>query len=71
MESFDDKLNKLKEEQENLLIKKNEPLLKNNGWYTRYKNPILTHEHAPLHWRYDFNEESNPFLMERIGINSV
>jgi 4-O-beta-D-mannosyl-D-glucose phosphorylase len=32
---------------------------------------VLTAAHAPLIWRYDFNKESNPWLMERIGINAV
>lgn len=27
--------------------------------------------HTPLFWRYDLDEHSNPFLMERIGINST
>ena len=71
MTSFYDKLNTLKKEHDRLLIKKNEPASKYNGIYKRYKNPILTSDHTPLHWRFDFNEETNPYLMERIGINSV
>ena len=71
MTSFYDKLNILKREHDKLLIKKNEPVSKYNGLYKRYKNPILTSDHAPLHWRFDFNKETNPYLMERIGINSV
>ncbi|MGH2565404.1 MAG: glycoside hydrolase family 130 protein, partial [Ginsengibacter sp.] len=27
--------------------------------------------HTPLNWRFDFNEETNPFFMERFGINAV
>ena len=42
-----------------------------NGIYTRYEHPILTAEHTPLFWRYDFNEERNPYLMERQGINAT
>jgi 4-O-beta-D-mannosyl-D-glucose phosphorylase len=42
-----------------------------NGIFDRYKYPVLTAEHAPLFWRYDLNEKSNPFLMERFGINGV
>lgn len=55
----------------NLLSKINEPEDCSNGIYIRYKNPILTAEHIPLHWRYDLNPETNPFMMERIGMNAT
>jgi 4-O-beta-D-mannosyl-D-glucose phosphorylase len=42
-----------------------------NGVFRRYRNPVLTREHAPLHWRYDLDPESNPRLIERIGVNAV
>ena len=42
-----------------------------NGVFERYKYPILTADHPPLEWRYDFNPETNPYLMERFGINAV
>jgi 4-O-beta-D-mannosyl-D-glucose phosphorylase len=42
-----------------------------NGVYTRYAHPVLTAAHAPLAWRYDLNPATNPFLMERIGVNGV
>lgn len=42
-----------------------------NGIYTKYQYPILTAEHTPLEWRYDFNEEDNPHLMQRIMMNAV
>lgn len=42
-----------------------------NGIYTRYVNPVLTGAHAPLFWRYDLNPATNPFLMERMGINAA
>lgn len=42
-----------------------------NGVYDRYELPVLTAGHAPLTWRYDFNPQTNPFLMERFGINAV
>jgi 4-O-beta-D-mannosyl-D-glucose phosphorylase len=54
-----------------LLERPNEPILPGNGIYTRYRYPILTAEHTPLVWRYDFNAERNPFLMERQGINAT
>jgi 4-O-beta-D-mannosyl-D-glucose phosphorylase len=49
----------------------NQAELLGNGIYTRYANPVLTAEHTPLTWRYDLNQETNPYLMQRIGINAV
>ena len=54
-----------------LIVKKNKPVSKTNGIYNRYKNPVLTADHAPIHWKYDLNPETNPFGMERIGINAT
>ncbi len=42
-----------------------------NGVYFRYENPVLTREHAPLIWKYDFDEKSNPYFMERLGVNAI
>lgn len=42
----------------------------NNGIIDRYIHPIVTNEHIPLEWRYDFNPETNPFCLERIGVNA-
>ncbi|MDF2595336.1 MAG: glycosidase related protein [Clostridia bacterium] len=42
-----------------------------NGIYERYVNPVLTRKHTPLTWRYDLNPETNPYFMERLGINAV
>lgn len=68
---FSERLYILQSQQEQLLQKTNHPLDEYNGLYQRYYNPVLTAAHVPLHWRYDFNEKSNPFLMERFGINAV
>jgi 4-O-beta-D-mannosyl-D-glucose phosphorylase len=54
-----------------LLERPNEPVLPGNGIYTRYRYPILTADHTPLFWRYDFDPDANPFLMERQGINAA
>ena len=43
----------------------------NNGIYERYLNPVVTAAHVPLEWRYDFNRKTNPFLLERLGINAA
>ena len=71
MKSFSERLKKLQKEHENLISLKNVPVEPTNGVYKRYKNPALTAAHAPLHWRYDLNPETNPYLMERIGINAA
>lgn len=42
-----------------------------NGIFKRYENPVLTDEHIPLTWRYDYNPESNPLFLERLGVNAV
>ena len=42
-----------------------------NGVYTRYRNPALTGDHAPLEWRYDLDPRTNPFLMERLGVHAA
>ncbi len=68
---FEDRLSKLKLEQEKLFTKMNEHTQEDNGLYTRYQNPVLTAAHIPLNWRYDFDFNSNPYLMQRFGINAV
>ncbi len=42
-----------------------------NGLFDRYKYPVVTREHAPLIWRYDICKETNPYFMERLGINAT
>jgi 4-O-beta-D-mannosyl-D-glucose phosphorylase len=54
-----------------LINKKNKPVPETNGIYQRYKFPVLTGSHVPVHWRYDLNAESNPLGLERIGFNAV
>ncbi|MGL6174777.1 MAG: glycoside hydrolase family 130 protein [Cellulosilyticaceae bacterium] len=54
-----------------IIEKKNKITDEYNGIYDRWENPVLTREHAPVHWRYDLNPETNPYFMERLGINAV
>ena len=54
-----------------LVARKNQKSDFYNGIYDRYQYPVLTREFAPLHWRYDLNEETNPYFEERLGINAV
>lgn len=60
-----------KQKQELLLEKKNQKSRFYNGIFERYEHPVLTREHIPLTWKYDINEETNPYFMERLGINAV
>lgn len=71
MTPFEQTLRRLKDRHEELLTRKNTPSEHYNGIYTRYRYPILTAEHTPLHWRYDFDPRDNPYCMERIGMNAV
>jgi 4-O-beta-D-mannosyl-D-glucose phosphorylase len=67
---FDDKLAGLRQDHETLLARPNRPL-PGNGIFERYEHPVLTAAHTPLEWRYDLDERTNPWLMERFGINAV
>jgi 4-O-beta-D-mannosyl-D-glucose phosphorylase len=68
---FQERLSKLTSSHSELIARKNEKEALGNGIYDRYVHPILTAQHAPIHWRYDLNPETNPFLMERFGINAA
>ncbi len=61
----------LKARQEALLNTANQKTDFHNGIYDRWENPVLTRDHIPLTWRYDLNPETNPFFMERLGVNAV
>lgn len=71
MKSYKQRVTQLFEEQEKLLSLKNEPKEGGNGIFQRYKNPVLTAAHTPLIWRYDFDPDTNPALLERIGMNGA
>ena len=68
---FDNRFVALTKEHEAIVNRKNEIDGLGNGWYDRYKNPVLTAGHVPLFWKYDLNYATNPYLMERLGINCV
>ena len=68
--TFHQRLARLQAQHEALITRKNEPI-EGNGVYERYLHPILTADHAPLFWRYDLNQETNPYLMERFGIHAT
>lgn len=69
---FQERKTALENEHKTLIQLKNESQESTgNGIYKRYQNPVVTAAHVPLNWRFDFNEKTNPFLQERIGINAA
>jgi len=82
MTTFEQKVKALRRQHEELLTRKNEPVTSSrsnygsfrfsqNGIYEKYRYPVLTAEHTPLEWKYDFFEKDNPFLIQRIMMNAV
>jgi 4-O-beta-D-mannosyl-D-glucose phosphorylase len=65
------KVQELFRQHEKLISRKNAKAKSGNGVYDRYVNPVLTADHTPLFWRYDFDSRSNPYLMERMGVNAT
>lgn len=71
MQTTPNHLDKIKEDHKNLITRQNKSLPSLSGLYTKYQHPILTANHVPLNWRYDFNPKSNPHGLERIGVNAI
>jgi len=69
--AYKERLQILTEKHKELINRKNRIIEPGNGIFNRFENPVLTAEHPPLIWRYDLNPESNPYLLERFGINSI
>ena len=69
--SFDIALKNLLERHENLINRPNVKCIGGNGIYDKYEYPILTGDHAPIIWRYDLDYNTNPNLLQRIGINAA
>ena len=67
MEAFKEKVERLFQKHEELITRKNVAVEDGNDIFTRYKYPVVTAAHTPVFWRYDLDEKSNPYLMERIG----
>src|SRR5215510_9126089 len=68
---FDVQVKHLLAAHEELIARQNEPAAGGNGIFARYVNPVLTPAHTPIFWRYDLEYETNPHLLERLGINST
>lgn len=68
---FQQRLAQLEAQHQDLIQTPNQAIVPGNGIFERYQNPVLTAAHTPLFWRYDLNPQTNPYLMERFGINAV
>ena len=68
---FKKQIEALRQRHEALLQRPNEMQEETNGVIHRYVYPVLTRQHIPLEWRYDFNPATNPCCMERIGFNAT
>jgi len=68
---FQQRQHELAQQHTSLLARPNQPQRLGNGIIDRYKYPVLTAAHVPLAWRYDLNPATNPYLLERLGINAV
>jgi 4-O-beta-D-mannosyl-D-glucose phosphorylase len=69
--TFDEKVKQLFKKHKKLTERKNESIEEDHGIYNRYKYPVLTREHIPIPWRFDLNYNTNPYVLERLGVNSV
>jgi 4-O-beta-D-mannosyl-D-glucose phosphorylase len=68
---FEKRLQALKKVHKELVSLRNEKEKLGNGVYERYRHPVLTAAHTPIFWRYDLDPKTNPYLMERFGINAT
>ncbi len=66
-----EKYYELQKEVDELTSRKNKKTSFYNGIYDRYENPVLTREMIPVAWKYDICKETNPFFMERLGVNAT
>jgi len=68
---FEERIKKLFDEYESAVSRKNKVIDDTNGIYERFLYPVLDKNHIPVFWKYDLAPATNPYLMERMGVNSV
>ncbi|MEO0530245.1 MAG: glycosidase [Planctomycetota bacterium] len=69
-DEFERRRRELLASHEDLLTEPNE-VMSDNGLVQRFRHPVITAEHTPIDWRYDLDYRTNPFLMQRLGVNSA
>lgn len=62
---------KFVEDNYNALISRDNVRIPGNGVFCRWQNPVITAGMVPPFWKYDYNEKTNPYFMERIGVNAT
>ncbi len=70
MKTFEERKQMVEQEYEARVTRKN-IAIEGNGIFNRYKYPVLTAQMAPPFWRYDYDKQSNPYFMERIGVDAT
>lgn len=70
-QEYSAKVRRLFRQQELLIKRRNKKCANSNGVYDRYVNPVVIAQHTPIFWRYDLDRRTNPFLMERLGVNAA
>jgi len=68
---FNKRVSELSRQHARLVSQRNKKAPGGNGVYARYVNPVVTADHTPVFWRYDLDYRSNPYLMERLGVNAA
>jgi len=66
---FEENKAKVMKRYEEIINRKNVKSDFYNGIYDRYEYPVLTRDHIPPFWKFDMNPETNPYFMERLGVN--
>ncbi|HLP15592.1 MAG TPA: glycosidase, partial [Bacteroidota bacterium] len=70
-QEFRKKAAALEREHNRLIGQRNRKQKNGNGIFDRYEQPVITAQHTPIFWRYDLDQKTNPYLMERIGVNAA
>lgn len=70
MMDFDSRKKFVEDSYRELITRKN-TRIPGNGVFCRWENPVLTAAMTPPFWKYDYNRETNPYFMERIGVNAT
>ena len=68
---FQENIKKLIADHNKLISRRNIKRSYGQGIYDKYEYPVITARHTPVFWRYDLDPDSNPHLIERMGINAT
>lgn len=71
MNDFQSRVQELFLQHRALIRKPNFPKVSHNGIFQRWEHPVVTAAHTPIFWRYDLDANTNPLLLERLGVNAT